>query len=129
MKYYSEETKKFYDTEKELIKAEEEKKATALSVSKQKKELSDAITLADETLEKAIADYNKIKEEAYQKYLETLKPAKEAVDKAQKDKYEALSAFNDKFGTYMVSYTGDKALKEFERTSQLFNNIFNRFFF
>lgn len=129
MRYYSDETKKFYDTVEELTKAEEEKKTTALSVSKQKKELSDAISLADDNLEKALNDYNKIKEDAYQTYLETLKPAKDAVDKAQKDKYEALSKFNEKFGTYMVSYTGDKALKEFERTSRLFNSIFNRFFF
>ena len=146
MKIYSEILNKMFDTEDECVKAEEEyqieqerkeaeKKAAVQAVSKEKKELASAVELAEEALNKAYDEYEiakeearKIMEESNKQMLEILNPARDKIKQAQKEKYNAISNFNKKFGLYTAQYTGEKALKEFRRASSWLTDVFNQFF-
>lgn len=133
--------------EAEKVKQDElnqKRKAELDAVSKEKKALSDAIdeakqkvTEAEQEYELACDAYKKRVAEAKEAYNKTVEEAKEtllvpAVNKtkeAQQAKYEAVKAFNDKFGTYTVKYTGDQAYNEMMKTMREFNKIFNNFWF
>jgi len=146
MRYYSDITKKFYDTdtacqeaealfEKELNDAIEKRKERDSAISKEKKELATAIEDAETKLSEAYQNYDLAKEETSKIYdkakedaLKILKPASEAVTAAQKERYQAISNFNKKFGVYTTSYSGAKAYNELLRTSKIFDNLFNSFF-
>lgn len=153
MKFYSEKTQKFYDSEMECRKAEiqfiqdeqaakakekqplETKKKKDAAVSKEKKELVSAIEDADAKLTSAYQKYDLAKETAEKIYVKArqdassvLATAREEIEQAQKERFEAISKFNDKYGAYTTSYTGDKAYREFMRSMKFFDDIFNRFF-
>ncbi len=147
MKFYSDVLNKFFDTASECSEAEEtyklqkqeiekQKKEQQALISKDKKELSDNIRLAEDNLAKAYEEYElakdeakKILEESNQKVLDLLNPAKEEIKKCQKARYDAISKFNQKYGAYTVQYTGDKAFQELKRTSNwLFDDFFKHFF-
>lgn len=146
MKYYSELTKKYYDNDAECLKAEAEftatkeaeeakKKELANQISKEKKELSDAIDVASEALAEAYHDYEEakkivaeLKEEFNKKAKDILDPAEECVRDAQKAKTDAIMAFTKRFGTYSMLYTGDKAYNEFKLASSWFDNFLNDVF-
>lgn len=130
MKYFSEKLNKTYDTVEALEEAEKTAEEKALSVSAEKKALSKNIESAEEALDKAYQDYDIAKEEAqkvineaYDKAKEILTPAKEAVQEAQKAKYNAISEFSDKYGCYTTVLTGSKAYDEFKRTVDIFNRM------
>ena len=147
MKIYSELLNRLFDTaeecneaeiqyQKEKEEEEARKKETALNISKEKKELANAVELAESALTKAYDDYEiakeevrKILEESNQKALDILTPAKENIKKAQEERYKAISAFNNKFGIYTTTYSGDRAWKEFKRATSWINDIFNNFLF
>ena len=57
-----------------------------------------------------------------------LKDAEDKITEAQERRYEAIKNFNEKFGTYTKTYTGDEAYNEFKRNADLFELIFNRIF-
>lgn len=142
MKYYSETLNKMFDSQEELEQAEGKKqmeqaeaakklKAKQLEISKDKKELSQAIDKADEELTKAYSDYEEaltsakeLIEAATIQARDLIKPTKQAVQKAQKDKYKAISEFNSKYGVYTKYYTGEKVKDELKRFSYLFDNLF-----
>ena len=56
--------------------------------------------------------------------LDVVTPAKEAVDKAEEAKAEAIKKFNEECGVYQKVYTGAEAEAEFERFNKHFSNIF-----
>ena len=58
-----------------------------------------------------------------------LEPAKKKVKDAQQKKYEAIKAFNEKFGPFRTIYTGQKAIDEFSRINKLADDFWNRFWF
>lgn len=150
MLYYSEKLNSFFNTEKELLVAEKEadekekeeaekekaarlaKKKEQREISAEKKRLSKAIEEADVAIETAKENYckaqeeaTKITEEAQQKINELLTPAKTAINNAHEQKFKLLSEFNKKFGSYTITYTGDKAYNEFKRATDWINDIFN----
>lgn len=143
MKYYSDVTKKVYDTADELEKAEaevkkleEEKEAKLATISKEKKAFATEIENADKELDEAYKQLDVAREKAKQLQKEHLKqlenilhPAEEAVKTAQNKKYEAVKAFNDKFGVFTTTYTGAKAADELNRTLKYFDEVFHNFFF
>ena len=143
MKYYSDVTEKVYDSTEELEKAEkavEEKKAEEANklaaISKEKKELANAIDVADKALDEAYKELDVAREKARElqkKHLKELEdllhPAEEAVKAAQKNKYEALNNFNRKYGALTTTYTGAKAAEEMSRALKYFDDIFDHFFF
>lgn len=149
MKYYSEILDQKFDTEKELLRAEREhEKAQSekkeelagakaeTAVSKEKKILSDAVTKAEEELSVAYDELDvanqKVKtlSKEYLKQVDSiLEPAKKKVKDAQQKKYEAIKAFNEKFGPFRTIYTGQKAIDEFSRINKLADDFWNRFWF
>lgn len=152
--FYSENLNKYFDTESECQEAEKqyaeamEAKSKALAaakekeeakkneISKQKKVLADAIDEADKAvttaysnLEVVYAAANDMLKEAKQKANKLVDEAKTQLKDAQQKKFEAVSKFNEKFGTYTTIYTGDRALEELRRATSWVNDIFNNFFF
>lgn len=152
MKYYSEKLNKPFDTEEECIKAEKEfdkeqkriqeeldkaiaaKKEEEEKYNASKKELAKTI----EAIDKKIAEANSVREVARQKATEIINEAKQKanellsaantkVKEAQQEKYKAISAFNEKYGPYTISLTGDKAAEEYKKVIKEFSNNFLEF--
>jgi len=130
--------------EEAAAKEEEQRKEALNLISKEKKELSKAIEDAGAKVIEAENEYElaytafqkKVVEakEAYDKAIaeareSTIIPASTKVNDAKKEKYEAVKAFNNKFGTYTVKYTGEQAYKEMQQTINEFNKIFNSIWF
>jgi exonuclease VII small subunit len=147
MKYYSEKLDKFFDDPFDLERAEEQKElkekaaneeveAKKAHLANRKKELANAIEDCDVELDRAYQKYEeakkicqKILEESNTQMTDILDKAKKEISDAQEKKAKYLAAFNNEFGTFKVSYTGDKALKEFEKMMNLFDfkNSFFKF--
>ena len=147
MKYYSDLLHKLFETSDECDNAEkeyqqklqseeQEKKERANAISREKKSLSDTIEATDADLNAAYEEYEHAKEKVREileksnrEALDILNPAKERVKKAQKARYEAVLAYNQKYGAYDVKYTGAKALSEFNRWNRYFSDFFSHFVF
>ena len=143
MKYYSELTKKTYETEDECVAAEKafqeeeaHKKELANAASKEKKELVKNIDAAEANLSDAYKEYAKAKEKVKSIYAaaekeaaEILNTAKKGVQDAEIAKCKAIKEFNSKYGAYTKSYSGEEALKELERSISWIDNIFGGMFF
>ena len=131
MKYYSEQLEKFYDSEADLIEAEksELKKKHLAEVSR--KELAKKVEAADKRIELAYENYEKVKKEASdiltaakKEAEELLDPAKKEIKDAEHERTSAIKDFNSKFGVYSITYTGEKAQKEYNRIVNQFSDIF-----
>lgn len=156
MKYYSELTNKTYNTEDECLNAEAsfkkeqkriqdeiakavaEKKAKEEAIQANKKELAKSIEEATKEVEEATSIYNAAKEkakgilnEANKKANAILEAASDKVKEAEHKRYEAISAFNKKFGPYTTTLTGTKAADEYNKTIKAMNesisNFWNKF--
>lgn len=151
----------------EVAKKAESEKQKNVEVSKERKELSEAIEEAENRLDIVRAKYEdaskqadallteaseqaekdlKEAEEAYNrvhkdvnkrladariKAKELLAPAKKEVEEAERAKFNALLKFSERFGSYNVRYTGDRAAKEYNRMQKqlerAFDGLFNNF--
>ena len=136
---------KTYETVEECVKAEkafdeaEEAKEKALAekknaVSTRKKEKAaaiqkaeDALNLASTELDKTREDAKKLVEEAQEKARAMIKEASAKYRVASEARYKAISDFNKEFGTYTTTYTGQKALEEYNRAVRHFNDFFDNF--
>lgn len=141
MRYYSDILKKAFNSEKECLEAEkahnlkaneESKKQTQLSIKK--KELAKAIELADEKVTKANKEFEiakaeakKVAVEADKKIDEIFTNAENKIKEAEEEKFKLLQKWTEEFGTYNKTYTGKKALEEYEKVIARFNNIFKNF--
>ena len=134
MKYFSDKTNKFYETEDECKNAEELFDSYKRQKSSLKKELSKRIEDANSKIDEAYKKYDEAKEEASKILKEAkekaegiIRDAETNINKYQQEKEKAVSEFNSKFGTYMVTYTGEDARNEYRRTLKMFDNLFNNF--
>lgn len=141
MKYYSELLNKPFDTEKECLQAEKEFKrqqaketATKSAISADKKFMASKIEEANIKLKEANENYklarNKAAEilEKSNKEVEViLDEAKEVVRKAEQAKLEAVRAFNEKYGAYTTTVTGEQATEEFNKAISKLATDFNPF--
>ena len=100
-----------------------------------KKQLAANVDEAEEKLKAAYAEYEVAKkqiEELSKTYLESveaiLTPAKEAVKKAEQERYAAIRKFNESFGAYQVTLTGDRAAKEMMRAINEMNSMQRKVF-
>ena len=143
MKYFSEVTNKYYDSEQECLEAEkkfeEEKKKSELAIaekksaiSKRKKELSDSITLSDKKveyaykeLETARTEADKIVKEAREKANSLVKEAVKKVEAETSERAKQIAKFNEEFGPYTVTYTGNMAEEEYNRIIHRINEMFD----
>ena len=134
MKYYSDKTNKFYDTQELCLEAEKKFDEEKNDKSKLKKEISKKIEEANKNIDEAYRKYDEAKKEASiiineakEKARKLISSAEDEIRSYQKEKEEAVREFNSKFGSYMVTYTGDDARKELNRSIRLFDSIFNNF--
>lgn len=143
MKYYSEKTNKHYDSEQECLDAEkqfdEDSKKRELAVaekkalvSKQKKELSDAIANADKKVDEAYQGLEAARKEAAAIIKEARERANALVNEAAKkvetetsERATQIAKFNEQFGPYMVTYTGSKAEEEYNRMVHQIREMFD----
>lgn len=137
MKYYSDILKKNFNTEKECLEAEkqhalksneESKKQTQLSLRKKAlaKEIDDAdvkVTEANKLYDIAKDKARKILEDANKQAEKVLEEAEVKVREAEENKLKALQTWSKEFGTYSKTYTGQKALEEYKKSIERFNNF------
>lgn len=141
--YKSEITGNIYETEEECLKAEEaykadkEEKALKKSkLSKEKKELATKITDASIAVNEAYKRYDEAKEEARKIVQEARKKAEEVLREAAKEvehnseeHMNLIKEFNDKYGPYMKTYYGDRAVEEYNRIVKRIRSLFRDFWF
>ena len=142
MKYFSENLNKLFDSQEELESAEktanekkEKEAAEKALVSKEKKACSDIVKAADAEVDKAREKYvaarkeaQEIISEAENKAKEVLRAASKELSAAQEKRYDALKKFNEKYGPYTMSFTGEKAYTEWKKAVEMFNDFFNHIF-
>lgn len=121
--------------DKALIAKEKEESEKKISLSTRKKEKAaaiqaadDALALAQTELDKAREEGRKLIEDAQAEAKKLIKEAAGKVRVASDKKYEAISDFNKEFGTYTTTYTGQKALEEYNRMTRHFNDILDNIF-
>ena len=115
MKYYSEELKKIFDSEKELEKAE-----SAFALEKAEKE---------KKLEVKKAEAKKV-EDAYKKVLEIRKEAYKQIEDAENEFYKLRQEFVDKYGSWHMTYTNKDGEDKFyvSDTFNWVNEVMKDFF-
>lgn len=136
MRYYSDELKRFFDTEEQCL-AEEEKARIAVEEKKvTKAKLAKAIEDADKALDEAYEELKNAKEKVaelqkeYDEKVDTIMtPAYDEVKECAKARLEAIKEFNDNFGVYTTTYSGNKALNEFTKISDSMNQFWKKFYY
>lgn len=152
MKYYSDKLDQVFDTPEALEEAEaavctcnkvddnfddknlknlaSKTKDTEVNKIPSKKQLAADVDAADAKVKDAYAEYEVAKkqiEELSKTYLESvdaiLTPAKEAVKKAEEERYSAIRKFNTYYGAYQTVLTGDRAAQEMIRAINEINSI------
>ena len=136
MRYYSDELKEFFDTEEKLLaeeekarQAAEEKKVTKAKLAKAVDDADKALDNAYECLEEAKKKVAQLQKEYDEKVDAIMNPARDLIIECTKARADAIKAFNDKFGVYTTTYTGNKALNEMVKMEKIFDNIFKRFYY
>lgn len=134
MKYYSEKLGKLFDTPEELkekeaaaAKAETEKAITKARLAKNIEDADNALNSAYDALEIAKKKVEELQKEYDKKVDDILNPAIEEVKKCNEKKVNAIKTFNKVYGPYKTTYTGDRATREWCRTSNLFENLLRDF--
>lgn len=121
--------------DKAIVEKEKQETEAKNALSLRKKEKANAIQAADEELNLAQVEYDKVRaeakkviEEAQVKAKNMIKVAADKYREASDNKYKAIREFNKEFGTYTTTYTGQKALEEYNRITSQFNDFFDNFF-
>ena len=135
MKFYSEELKQFFDTEEQCL-AEEEKarveaeetKVTKAKLAKEVEDADKALDGAYEGLKLAKEQVEELQKEYDQKVDGIMNPARDRVQECIKLRAEAIKNFNDNFGVYTTTYSGNKALNEFAKTAAMIDKLWKRFY-
>lgn len=134
MKYYSETLKRLFDTPEELAEHEIAYARDKAKDELSKKVLSKKIEDADKLVDSAYKEYEDAKsrateilEKSNQQVADILNEAKAKISKAEKERTNAIVAFNQKYGTYRVNYTGERAKNESERINRMINDVFSAF--
>lgn len=135
MRYYSDELKKFFNTEAELLSAEETQKQKdeekKITKAKLAKEVDTAIANLDEAKKlyaDAIEKVNELQKEYDKKVDEIMNPARKNLEDKAKERALAIQKFNSNFGPYTTTYVGNDAIKEFEELKNRVGKILDRFY-
>lgn len=135
MKFYSEQLKQFFDTEEQCL-AEEEKARNAAEEKKiTKAKLAKAVDDAEKDLDEAYTGLEEAKKQVAELQKEydakvdaIMNPAIDRIKECVAARAAAIKNFNDNFGVYTTTYTGNKALNELAKMDKIFDNIFSRFY-
>ena len=132
MKYYSEQLKKLFDTPEALADAESAYNREKVETEQSKKVLAQRIEDAERAVDIAYKGYEEAKSQAAEileksnkQVADILNVAKAQINAAEKERTNAIVAFNQKFGTYRVNYTGERAKTESERVNRMINDMFS----
>ena len=135
MKFYSEELKKFFDTEEQCLAEEEKARVAAEEKKVTKAKLAKAIEDAEKDLDEAYAGLEEAKKkvaELQKEYDEKvdaiMNPARDLIKECIKTRAEAIKEFNDKFGVYTTTYAGNKALNEFAKMASTIDQLWKKFY-
>lgn len=135
MRYYSDELKKFFDTEEQCLAeeekarvAKEEKKITKAKLAKAVEDTERDLEDAYNELEKAKQEVEKLQKEYDKKVDSIMNPVSARIKECSKNRAEAIKKFNDNFGVYTTTYTGNRALNEFAKINNILDNFWNRFY-
>ena len=136
MRYYSDELKKFFETEKECKDAEakakelaEKNKSTKAAMAKAVEEADLQLELAYEELEQAKAKVKELQKMYDAEVDRIMNPVMETINKRVEDRTKAIQEFNKKFGTYTTTYSGNKAINEFLKTSNVLDSLWKSFYY
>ena len=69
----------------------------------------------------------KIINEAKKQVKNILDPAKKEISDAENARMEAIKEFNEKYGVYTETFSGDKAVEQYNRVLNQFNSTFENF--
>ena len=135
MRFYSDELKKFFDTQEQCLAAEEKARIDAeeknITKAKLAKEINDAEKLVDdayEELELAKKQVCELQKEYDEKVDSIMTPAVNKVTECTKIRAEAIKKFNDNYGVYTTTYTGNKALNEYLKIDNMMNQLWKKFY-
>ena len=135
MRYYSDDLKKFFDTEEQCLAEEEkarvaaeEKKVTKAKLAKEVEDADNAVDKAYEALETAKQQVAELQKEYDAKVDSIMNPVLEEIKKCTKARADAIKKFNDNFGVYTTTYTGNKALNEFAKFDNMVNKLWKNFY-
>ena len=135
MRFYSDELKKFFDTEEQCLAEEEKARQEAEEKKITKAKLAKAVEDADKDLDEAYAGLEEAKKqvaELQKEYDEKvdaiMNPAYDLIKECTKARANAIKQFNDNFGVYTTTYTGNKALNEFAKTASMIDQFWKRFY-
>ena len=137
MRYYSDELKQFFNTEESLLAAEEtarqkqeSAKATKAKYAKAVKDAEAEIELSKKAYEEAEQQVAELQKAYDEKVKVIMDPVRKRYIEANRARATAIKEFNDKYGTYTTTYTGNDALEEFNNFVSNFEKLLhNRFFF
>ena len=136
MRFYSDELKKFFDTEEQCLAEEEKARAEAEEKKITKAKLAKSVEDADKALDKAYENLEWAKEKVAELQKEydakvdaIMNPVQDEIKECTKARAEAIKEFNDNFGVYTTTYTGNKALKELAKAEEMLNKFWKRFYF
>lgn len=135
MRFYSDELKKFFDTEAQCLAEEEkarvvaeEKKVTKAKLAKAVEDADKALDSAYEAFESAKKKVAELQKEYDAKVDAIMTPTRELITECIRNRAETIRQFNDKFGPYTTTYIGNKAVNEMFKATNLFDNLFNMFY-
>lgn len=135
MRFYSDELKKMFDTEEQCLAEEEKARVAAEEKKVTKAKLAKAVEDAEKDLDEAYAGLEEAKKqvaELQKEYDERvdaiMNPARDLIKECTKARAEAIKEFNDNFGVYTTTYTGNKALNEFAKTANMIDQFWKRFY-
>ena len=96
--------------------------------------MADRIEEANKKLKEANENYKlarnkaaEILEKSNKEVQDILDEAKDIIRQAEKEKLEAVKAFNDKYGVYTTTLTGEQATEEFNKAISKLAADFNPF--
>lgn len=123
-----------YEAQKKAQKLQEEQAKVKADLEQSKKQYAAAVEVADmqvseayKNLELAKEAAKELSDEYIKKLSEIIEPAKQAVKEAETKRLQAIREFNNKFGTYKVNLSGDRAVEEYIRARNSLGDIFNIF--
>ena len=136
MRYYSDELKKFFETEKECKDAEakakelaEKNKSTKATMAKAVEEADLRLDLAYKELEQAKKHVKELQKMYDAEVDNVMNPVMENINKCLDDRQKAIQAVNQKFGAYTTTDSGNKAIDEFLKTSNILDSLWKSFYY
>ena len=135
MRFYSDELKQFFDTEEQCLAEEEKARVVAEEKKVTKAKLAKAIEDADKALDEAYENLKWAEEKVAELQKEydakvdaIMNPVHDEIKECAKARADAIKEFNDKYGVYTTTYTGNKALNEFAKVDNMLNQLWKRFY-